>query len=136
MAGGRGGSAAHARLSLVVDLNLPPRLAQHLTDRGVHAVHWSAIGPLTALDEAILAHARAARAVVVTHDLDFSAILASAGDDSPSVIQIRLHDLTAAHVAATVEQVVRAHAEVLRAGALVSVSDSGARIRLLPLRRG
>jgi predicted nuclease of predicted toxin-antitoxin system len=135
VAGGGSGSLDRPRLSLIVDLNLPPLLAQPLIDRGIPAVHWSSIGPLTSLDAVILAHTRQSHAVLVTHDLDFSAILAASGDESPSVIQIRLHDLTAARVAGTVERLVVEHRGALEEGALVSVSESGARVRLLPLIR-
>ncbi|MEZ5417707.1 MAG: DUF5615 family PIN-like protein [Vicinamibacterales bacterium] len=99
------------------------------------SVHWSTMGPLDAPDEVILKRVRVEGAVLVTHDLDFSAILAATGDDAPSVIQIRLHDLTAASVAVTIERVVAHHGGRLKQGALVSVSESGARVRVLPLRR-
>jgi len=55
-------------------------------------VHWSTLGALDAQDEAVLARVRTEGAVLVTHDLDFSAILAASGDQAPSVIQIRLQD--------------------------------------------
>lgn len=135
MAGPRSGSAAQPPPALIVDLNLPPALVDRLTERGLQAVHWSQLGPLTARDEMILARAKADGLVLVTHDLDFSAILAATGEDSPSVIQIRLQDLASNSVALVVEDLLAEHAVSLRDGALVSVSESGARVRMLPLRR-
>lgn len=73
--------------------------------------------------------------MLVTHDLDFSAILAASGDHAPSVIQIRLQDLAASTIAFTIERIVAEHGHVLRDGALVSVREAGARVRVLPLRR-
>jgi predicted nuclease of predicted toxin-antitoxin system len=135
VAGPGSGSAAQPPPALIVDLNLPPALVDRLAERGLQAVHWSRLGPLTARDEVILARARADGAVLVTHDLDFSAILAATGEDSPSVIQIRLQDLASNSVALVVEDLLAEHADSLRDGALVSVSESGARVRMLPLRR-
>lgn len=73
--------------------------------------------------------------MLVTHDLDFSAILATTGEESPSVIEIRLQDLASNTVALVVEDLLAEHADSLRDGALVSVVESGARVRMLPLRR-
>ncbi len=73
-------------------------------------------------------------AVLVTHDLDFSAILAASGDRAPSVIQIRLHDLTAPSVGLAIARVVAEYGQLLQDGALVSVREAGARVRVLPLR--
>lgn len=110
-------------------------MVDKLAERGFASAHWSNLGPLDALDETVLARVRADGAVLVTHDLDFSAILAASGDDAPSVIQIRLQDLTASSVALTIERIMTAHAQVLHDGALVSVREAGARVRVLPLRR-
>lgn len=76
-------------MKLVLDLNLSPSVATTLARAGFEAVHWSAIGSATAEDSVILLWARAQGFVVVTHDLDFSAILAASGEDSPSVVQVR-----------------------------------------------
>ena len=135
MAGGGSGSPAQRRPALIIDLNLPPALVDTLADRGFASAHWSTLGPLDALDEAVLARVRADRAVLVTHDLDFSAILAASGDDAPSVIQIRLQHLAASSVALIVERIVTEHEQVLQDGALVSVREAGARVHVLPLRR-
>jgi len=76
-------------LKFLVDVNLSPRLVQILNQYGVNAVHWSEIGSLKAPDEEIFLLARKRNFVVITHDLDFGAILAATQADAPSVIQIR-----------------------------------------------
>jgi predicted nuclease of predicted toxin-antitoxin system len=73
--------------------------------------------------------------VVVTHDLDFGAILASTGRDKPSVIQIRSDDLTPERLAPSIIDALRQMAEPLQAGALLTVDPARARLRLLPLSR-
>ena len=66
-------------------MNLSPRWIERLARHGFEAVHWSTIGAATAPDVEILAWASEHQCVVLTNDLDFSAILAAA----PSVVQIR-----------------------------------------------
>ena len=58
-------------------MNLAPSWIVRLTRLGFEAVHWSTIGAATAPDDEILAWAREHRYVVITNDLDFSAVLAA-----------------------------------------------------------
>jgi len=80
-------------MKVLVDMNLSPRLATLLSDAGFEAVHWNLVGQATASDLAIMAHAKLHDFVVLTHDLDFGAILAATNADKPSVVQIRAGDL-------------------------------------------
>jgi predicted nuclease of predicted toxin-antitoxin system len=63
-------------MKAVVDVNFAPSLAGALRERGVDAVHWTAVGAATAADAEILAWAARHEHVVVTQDLDHSDILA------------------------------------------------------------
>ena len=72
---------------LVLDMNLSPDLCAPLSAAGHEAVHWSTLGAPTASDESIMAYARDHGLVVVTHDLDFGAILAATHAHGPSVVQ-------------------------------------------------
>jgi predicted nuclease of predicted toxin-antitoxin system len=120
-------------MRVVVDVNLAPAWAERLRTAGHEAQHWSEIGPLDAKDSEILAWAVEHRAVVLTCDLDFGAILAAAQAHTPSVLQIRARDVMPASMG---ERIVGA-LEVLRAeleqGAIVSVDLDLARVRVLPL---
>ena len=71
--------------------------------------------------------------VVVTLDADFHSLLATAHATTPSAIRIRIEGLSGDDVANILEQVVTAAEADLEAGAAVSVTRSGIRIRLLPL---
>jgi predicted nuclease of predicted toxin-antitoxin system len=122
-------------VKLVLDLNLSPSVATTLAHAGFEAVHWSAIGSKTAEDSEILSWARAQGFVVVTHDLDFSAILASSGEESPSVVQVRMQDVLSAAATALLVLALTTHADDIERGALLSVNESGTRVRVLPLRR-
>ncbi|MDR1489081.1 MAG: DUF5615 family PIN-like protein [Desulfovibrio sp.] len=64
-------------MKLLLDMNLSPRWVAWLAGEGIEAVHWSTLGAPDAPDETIMAVARAEGYIVLTHDLDFSAILAA-----------------------------------------------------------
>jgi predicted nuclease of predicted toxin-antitoxin system len=102
---------------------------------GFEAVHWSTIGAATALDTEILTYAHRHDLVLITNDLDFSAILAAGAVYGPSVVQIRSQDLLSDVVASIVAKALDAHREDIERGALLSIDEAGTRVRVLPLRR-
>lgn len=122
-------------MKLLVDMNLSPAWVGWLGAAGIDAVHWSTVGAATANDGEILAWVRANGCVLLTHDLDFSAILAATAESAPSVIQLRMQDLLSEQAVAAVAAAVVEHRARLDGGALVSIDDSGARVRILPLKR-
>jgi predicted nuclease of predicted toxin-antitoxin system len=77
-------------VKLLVDMNLSPRWIERLARHGFEAVHWSTVGAATAPDSEILTWANEHGFVVITNDLDFSAILAASAQATPTVVQIRL----------------------------------------------
>jgi len=123
-------------MNIVVDMNLSPAWCDYLAEHGHHAQHWSTIGPSAASDESIMRWAREHDALVLTHDLDFGAILAATGADSPSVIQLRILDVMPQTVGEVVVRVLNEFCEPWVAGALVAVDVQKMRVRLLPLNRG
>ncbi len=78
----------------LVDMNLSPRWVNLLADAGMVAAHGSTLGANNAPNAEIMAYAREHHWVVLTHDLDFSAILAATHGDKPSVVQIRAEDVS------------------------------------------
>jgi predicted nuclease of predicted toxin-antitoxin system len=120
-------------MKLLVDMNLSPRVVKTLTDAGIEASHWSSLGSATAPDAEIMAFARANGYVVLTHDLDFSAILAATQGAKPSVVQIRAGDVRPEVVGPTLIEALRQMAAQLEEGALLIVDPARARLRVLPL---
>jgi predicted nuclease of predicted toxin-antitoxin system len=120
---------------LLVDMNLSPTWAARLAQAGYEAVHWSAIGAPTTPDEEILAWARDQSFVVITNDLDFSAILAATAGRAPSVVQIRKQDLLSDAAVDVVVQALKIYREDVKEGALLSIDETATRVRMLPLRR-
>ena len=122
-------------MKLLVDMNLSPRWIEFLISAGTQAVHWSKVGRVDAPDAEIMAWAARNDFVVLTHDLDFGAILAALEGERPSVVQIRADDVSPAAIGPKVVAATVQLASELDAGALVTVDSSRARVRLLPLRR-
>lgn len=120
-------------MKLLVDMNLSPAWCGELKRHGVEAAHWSHIGDPRASDLAIMTWAREHDYVVLTHDLDFTTLLATTSAAGPSVVQLRAQDITPAHLALLVARALRAHTEELNQGALVTIDEVSARIRVLPL---
>jgi predicted nuclease of predicted toxin-antitoxin system len=83
-------------VKLLVDMNLSPHWVDRLNAAGLPAVHWLSVGRMDAPDIEIMAHAAKYDYVVLTHDLDFSAILAATQGTKPSVVQIRSDNLSPA----------------------------------------
>lgn len=121
-------------MKLLIDMNLSPRWVGVLADAGVVATHWSTIGVSDARDSEIMAYAKANDYVVLTHDLDFGAILAATHGDKPSVVQIRAEDVSPDVIGAQIVAALQQLEGELEEGALVTVDPNRARLRVLPLR--
>jgi predicted nuclease of predicted toxin-antitoxin system len=106
-------------MRILVDMNLTPRWANHLSYSGYETIHWSSIGPATAKDHEIFDYARQHGFIILTNDLDFPQLLAHTKGMAPSVVFLRALQ--------------ECHAE-LAGGAVVSLDWSDRpRARVLPL---
>ena len=121
-------------MRVLLDMNLTPDWCEILVKHGWEAVHWSSVGEPTAPDKVILQYARDNGYVVLTHDLDFTAILAATGTKSPSVIQVRTQDVLSAQFRDMLIGALRRFESEIEVGALIVVDDVRSRARLLPLR--
>lgn len=120
-------------MKLIVDMNLSPRWVYLLNEAGMQAVHWSEVGKPNAPDSEIMAYAKANNYIVLTHDLDFSAILSATHGRRPSVVQIRAEDVSPDVIGLQIIAALRQMNEELAAGALLTVDPNRTRLRLLPL---
>jgi predicted nuclease of predicted toxin-antitoxin system len=120
-------------VKLLIDMNLSPDWVPFLNAAGIDALHWSTVGRANAPDTVVMSWARANDCTVFTNDLDFSALLAMTRDSGPSVLQLRLQDLLPAAAGGTVLYVLRQYESALTKGAIITVAENGARIRILPL---
>ena len=121
-------------MKLLVDMNLSPRWVSLLGNAGIEATHWSTLGANNAPDTEIMAYASANDYVVLTHDLDFSAILAATHGKKPSVVQIRADDVNPDVIGSQVIAALRQMTSDLAEGALLTIDPNRTRMRLLPLQ--
>ncbi|HOM14390.1 MAG TPA: DUF5615 family PIN-like protein [Rubrivivax sp.] len=121
-------------MRLLVDMNLSPRWVDLLTGAGFEASHWSTVGAMNAPDAAIMAYALEEDFVVLTHDLDFGAILAATHGKKPSVVQLRADDVSPDAIGRPVLVALRQMESELQEGALVTIDANRTRLRVLPLR--
>ena len=120
-------------MKLLIDMNLSPRWVSILGDAGFEATHWSTLGRSNASDTEIMAFAKANDYVVLTHDLDFGAILAATHGDKPSVVQIRSEDVSPDVIGKSIIVALRQMTAELEEGALVTLDPNRPRLRVLPL---
>lgn len=94
----------------VIDAQLPPGLAVHLTARGCVAEHVNRVGLGGAGDIAIWEYVRRNRATLITKDEDFVA-LARCEPSGPQVIWIRIgnisNDALWAAISAALDEILR-----------------------------
>jgi predicted nuclease of predicted toxin-antitoxin system len=120
-------------MRLLLDLNLSPALCSRFAAASHDAVHWSSVGDPKAPDVTILAYARQHDRIVLTHDLDFGALLAANRAESPSVIQFRTQDVLAPKFVDIVLSTLKQFESEIRAGALVVIDERRSRVRILPI---
>jgi predicted nuclease of predicted toxin-antitoxin system len=120
-------------MKFLIDMNLSPKWCPVLQAEGWNAVHWSQVGDRSAPDAQLMAWALAEGRVVLTHDLDFGAILAATQAKGPSVVQVRTQNVKCDHLAPILIPVLRDHQNQLQSGALAVIDEAKSRVRILPL---
>jgi predicted nuclease of predicted toxin-antitoxin system len=119
----------------LADMGLARSTVIFLQSFGHDAVHFRDQGLQRMGDDLIVQKALAEKRIILTHDLDFSRIIAVSGVCLPSVISFRLADMRPPQVNAYMREVLDRFLEQLESGALISVNEQGIRIRRLPIFR-
>ena len=120
-------------IRFLLDMGIAQSTGEFLRSQGHDVVHLSEQGLERLPDELIVAKALDEGRTIVTHDLDFGRIVALSGHIVPSVVTLRLNDMTPARVNSALVTVLRETALALIDGALVTVTDRGIRVRILPI---
>ena len=115
-------------------MGVSARTTEALRAEGFDAIHLNDEGLNRLADSAILLKARDENRVVLTFDLDFGELLAASGGETPSVVIFRMSDRRPVVVLDRTRLIFGSCREVLLAGAIVVVEDSGYRVRRLPLK--
>jgi predicted nuclease of predicted toxin-antitoxin system len=120
-------------MRFLLDMGISTGVAGSVRSLGNEAEHLHDLELGTLPDAEILTKALRDGAVLVTHDLDFSHLLAASGAVLPSVILFRLRDMRPPNVVPRLRAEIASRASALAAGAVVSVTESQNCIRELPL---
>lgn len=123
-------------MKVLVDMNLSPKWCSVLQAEGWECVHWSDVGSGSEEDAEVMQWALHEKRVVLTHDLDFGAILATTQATGPSVIQVRTQDVRPASLAPRLIPWLHQYTTELEAGAIVVIDEARSRVRMLPIRKG
>ncbi|WP_272481673.1 DUF5615 family PIN-like protein [Rhodothermus marinus] len=118
---------------LLADMNISPLTVALLQQQGWDVIRVSDRLPANAPDWEVLRLAREENRVLITHDLDFSSLLAISGWSKPSLITLRLHNVDPDTVARYVDRVLRRFGQRLLEGCAVSVDEQSIRLRPLPI---
>lgn len=120
-------------MKFLADMGISLRTVAFLRDLGHDAVHLYEQGLGRLSDPDILRKARDEARVLLTHDLDFGALMAAGGANLPSVVIFRLRDMRPEGVNVHLRGVVTEYDDMLEKGVIVSVSERGIRLRELPI---
>jgi len=120
-------------LRYLADLHISPLTCELLRKAGYSVVRVSDVLPPAASDEEILRYARDYRMVIITQDLDFSALLAITNASQPSVIILRLAIPHPKAVVKILCQVLPGVETDLVRGAIISVTEDKVKVRTLPV---
>ena len=122
-------------MKILIDMNLSPDWVKSFADENIESVHWSTVGNPSAEDVELVRFAHANDYIIFTHDLDFGTILALTHAHGPSVIQVRAQNILPSHLSRIVIAVVKENQAALEKGTLITVDESRAKVRLLPLEK-
>jgi predicted nuclease of predicted toxin-antitoxin system len=120
-------------MKFVLDMGLAQSTARYLQALGHDAVHLRDQGLQRLPDVQIIQKARAEGRIILTHDLDFSRLVAISQSRLPSVITFRLKDMRPVQVNRYLNEALDRFAADLQSGALISIGDNGIRVRRLPI---
>lgn len=115
-------------------MNLSPVWVHFFQERSIEAIHWINVGKPNDPDKVIFDYASNNNYIVFTNDLDFGAILAATNANSPSVFQLKSHDLLPEAIGETVINCLNEYQKYLKEGSLITFDSNKIRVRILPLK--
>lgn len=121
------------KLKFIADVHISPYTISSLQKKGYQITRITEYLPSTASDVEIIEFAIQHSAVIITQDLDFSALISQSGLSQPSVVSLRIGNVKPEVVTQKLQQVLPQIEPELAAGAIVSVEENRFRIRKLPV---
>lgn len=120
-------------MKLIADVNISPITVKGLKEKGYDIIRVTEVLSPSASDNEIIKLAIKEDAVIVTQDLDFSAIIAKSGLRKPSVISIRTSDARPDFIAKLLLTLIPLIKNELHEGAIISVNEREYRVRKIPV---
>jgi predicted nuclease of predicted toxin-antitoxin system len=120
-------------LKFLADVHISPLTVSELRASGYSIFRITEFLPANATDLDIIKCAMSKKAVIVTQDLDFSALIAQSGFNKPSVISLRVGNAKPNIISKILKTVLPLIENDLESGAIVSVEETQFRVRKLPL---
>lgn len=121
-------------LRLIADVHISPLTVTALQPQNYDVVRVTDVLPATATDAEILNFARMEARIVLTQDLDFSALVALGGYSRPSLITLRLSSAQPQFVSQKLLEVLPQLEQALTDGVAVTIADDSVRVRPLPIQ--
>jgi predicted nuclease of predicted toxin-antitoxin system len=116
-------------------MGISPTTGTYLAELGYDTIHLLNENMETASDSEILYKAIHEKRIILTHDLDFGKLLATAGTKSPSVVIFRLKNMRPENVNRFCDRIIDRFADALEKGAILSVGDKRIRCHQLPISK-
>ena len=120
-------------LRFLVDMNLQSKIVTNLQQQSWDVLRVSQVLPMDAEDSKILEFARQQNRVIITQDLDFSALLALGGYEKPSLITFRLSMPDSEMITRKLLDIVPHIEDRLAEDCAVTIDDRSVRVRRLPI---
>ena len=121
------------KLRLLADVHISPITVAELQASGYEIHRVTEVLPAYASDAEIIERARHEESVIVTQDLDFSALIAQSGLNHPSVISLRVGDAKPQVISRILKTALPLIEGDLLEGAIVSLEETQFRVRKLPI---
>ena len=122
------------KVGFLANMNISPITVEALRNHGWDITRVSEVMDEKSKDIDVLVYAQKQNKVVITQDLDFSQILALRGYAKPSLINLRFENASPDFVTARIIDVVSSMEKELEEGVVVTVDETSARYKNLPIR--
>ena len=120
-------------MRFLADMGISPNTVAMLRGLGYDALHLHEQGLDRLQDPLILQKARDEGRILLTHDLDFGELIAASGARLPTIVVFRLRNMHPERVNRYLDGILNQHAEALKQGAIISVTEGQIRVRVLPI---
>lgn len=122
------------KLKFIADIHISPLTVKELKTKGYNIIRITDKLPATASDKEIVQLARKEKFVLITQDLDFSAIIAQSSLNSPSVISLRVANAKPNVITQFLITILPLIEVDIVEGAIVSIDEKEYRIKKLPVK--